>query len=386
MCRKTGSRATSLFTRSNANDLSPNAYNGTVNGASLTSDRFNMQNSAYSFNGTTNYISTAYSGILGANPRAVAFWMKTQSTIAMPAVVWGGDLQGERFDCGFNYVNSGTTIDGANCAITYSTIANISDNAWHHYVFQFSNPTLDQVKIFQDGILLTQTANTFNPTNPINTANDYNVNFGGLITPPNYFFNGQLDDIGIWSRTLTNCEIQQLYKSVLNVINIACSATAICTGQSATLTTSGATNYSWNNSSSSSVIVVTPQTNTTYTVTGTTSNGCVSSSNIAINVASCTGIINLQPGNTQLEIFPNPTTGPISLQGCAAGSCVKIYNVLGKLIYETIVEKENTEVDFLEQPKGIYFVKVSFRDNSIVKKVIKENYYFFFLSLFAGKT
>ena len=40
----------------NANDLSGNNNNGTVNGATLTTDRFGSANSAYSFDGVSNYI------------------------------------------------------------------------------------------------------------------------------------------------------------------------------------------------------------------------------------------------------------------------------------------------------------------------------------------
>ena len=40
----------------NANDESGNGNNGTVNGATLTTDRFGSANSAYSFNGNGNHI------------------------------------------------------------------------------------------------------------------------------------------------------------------------------------------------------------------------------------------------------------------------------------------------------------------------------------------
>lgn len=40
----------------NANDESGNGFNGTVNGATLTTDRFGRTQSCYSFNGTDNYI------------------------------------------------------------------------------------------------------------------------------------------------------------------------------------------------------------------------------------------------------------------------------------------------------------------------------------------
>src|ERR1017187_5394463 len=40
----------------NANDASGNGNNGTVYGATLTTDRFGISNSAYCFNGTSHYI------------------------------------------------------------------------------------------------------------------------------------------------------------------------------------------------------------------------------------------------------------------------------------------------------------------------------------------
>jgi hypothetical protein len=41
----------------NANDVSGNGFNGTVNGATLTTNRFGTANSAYAFNGTNGHIT-----------------------------------------------------------------------------------------------------------------------------------------------------------------------------------------------------------------------------------------------------------------------------------------------------------------------------------------
>ena len=57
----------------NANDLSGNSYSATINGAVQSSDRFGYPNCAYSFNGTSDYIATNYTGVLGANARSVSF-------------------------------------------------------------------------------------------------------------------------------------------------------------------------------------------------------------------------------------------------------------------------------------------------------------------------
>ncbi|MDP2388424.1 MAG: PKD domain-containing protein [Bacteroidota bacterium] len=59
----------------------------------------------------------------------------------------------------------------------------------------------------------------------------------------------------------------------------------ICTGQSATLTASGATSYVWDSGSSSTFITESPISTTSYTVTGTT-NGCSQSAISIVTVNS----------------------------------------------------------------------------------------------------
>ncbi len=48
----------------------------------------------------------------------------------------------------------------------------------------------------------------------------------------------------------------------------------ICEGSSLTLTASGATSYTWNNSSTSNTILISPTITTNYSITGTSVNGC----------------------------------------------------------------------------------------------------------------
>jgi hypothetical protein len=63
----------------NANDLSVNANNGTVNGATLTTDRNGNANSAYSFNGSSG-ISIPHSTSLNiASSSTFSFWLKYNS-------------------------------------------------------------------------------------------------------------------------------------------------------------------------------------------------------------------------------------------------------------------------------------------------------------------
>ena len=57
----------------NANDESGNGNNGTVNGAVLTSDRFENANNAYFFDGQDDYISC--NPLLGLQEVTISVWL-----------------------------------------------------------------------------------------------------------------------------------------------------------------------------------------------------------------------------------------------------------------------------------------------------------------------
>jgi hypothetical protein len=59
----------------NADDASGNGNHGLVHGATLTPDRFGNLNSAYSFNGVDNYISTNPLGLETGDIFTISFWM-----------------------------------------------------------------------------------------------------------------------------------------------------------------------------------------------------------------------------------------------------------------------------------------------------------------------
>jgi gliding motility-associated-like protein len=68
-------------------------------------------------------------------------------------------------------------------------------------------------------------------------------------------------------------------------MTITVNSPTICVGQSATLTATGGTTYSWNTGSTSNPLVVSPTTTTSYTVTGTT-GGCSGTTVATVTVNS----------------------------------------------------------------------------------------------------
>jgi hypothetical protein len=80
-------------------------------------------------------------------------------------------------------------------------------------------------------------------------------------------------------------------------VNIISTQTAVCAGQSLTLTATGASTYSWNNTSGPASASFTPALNTTYTLTGVAANLCQNTKTLAVVVYSLP-IVSVVPTKT----------------------------------------------------------------------------------------
>ena len=72
--------------------------------------------------------------------------------------------------------------------------------------------------------------------------------------------------------------------NALPTIVISASNSSICNGESTTLTASGGSSYVWSNGENTPAITVSPTSTTTFTVTGTDSNGCTNTASQLITV------------------------------------------------------------------------------------------------------
>jgi Zn-dependent metalloprotease len=96
--------------------------------------------------------------------------------------------------------------------------------------------------------------------------------------------------------------------------NVSVNSATICQGQSANLTASGASSYSWNTGSNAASIIVSPSNNATYVVTGTSAQGCT-------NTAVANVVVNPLPNVTASasQTLVCTTDGPVSLSGSPNG-------------------------------------------------------------------
>ncbi len=160
----------------------------------------------------------------------------------------------------------------------------------------------------------------------------------------------------------------------LPTINVTTSNSVLCVGQTATLNTGGANTYTWNTSAITSSIVISPTLNTTYTVAGTDSNGCVDSVSFVQIVSACTGVENILAPNN-INVFPNPFSNTITLVLTEKSfSHLEIYNVTSELVYNSeLLNEETITVDLSQHNPGIYFIRLHNKDGQVVnKKIIKQ--------------
>ncbi|MDI9339832.1 MAG: DUF2341 domain-containing protein [Sediminibacterium sp.] len=154
--------------------------------------------------------------------------------------------------------------------------------------------------------------------------------------------------------------------------NVAAASTAslICVGNSATLTASGATTYSWSTGASTSAIAITPSVTTTYTVTGT-SNGCNKVITITQNVSPCLGIVKQGQESGMVSIFPNPTKAQFTIDVKSAAQ-VRIINLIGEMIMSQKLEAGQHSVDLSSNASGLYLIEVTTNGRTEVIRLIKE--------------
>lgn len=199
----------------NANDESSNGNNGTMNGAFLVHDRIGNPNSACGFNGVNMNVIVPYDGTLNPalsfsisffgrslNPTSPQTWISTSPY---------GDSQGWNVmvnqNGGMKY-----EIDIDNNWNSFVNNYNFPFSSWVHYAYVFTN---SEINVYVNGTLL--------ETNPIPMGSVYynmdSLAFGSTTAGLNPL-NGYIDDIGLWSRALTPCEIKDVYYAGLNPVTI----------------------------------------------------------------------------------------------------------------------------------------------------------------------
>lgn len=202
-----------------ARDKSGNGRDGRVYGATLTRDRRGKQNAAYSFNGVSDSVNI---GDIGAiNDISVSLWFRKGVQAGYPnspgageADIFGTQSSGAEayFKFGFHvshpdYPMFGISPRSHSDYLFQRTTTPIKDTDWHHLVMTRRG---SRVRIFIDGAEqdLVTFSSRGNPSSTIVTRSVASIGtLGGYNTDK---FDGDVDDVRIYSRELSEDEVIRL--------------------------------------------------------------------------------------------------------------------------------------------------------------------------------
>lgn len=200
----------------NSGDSSGNNNHGTNFGASLVADRNGNANSAYSFDGISNYIQIPDAPSFNFSTTkqiSVAFWVKLEATKGYAGIItkWGPlGKEDDDFQISFN---AGATKIGLNVNSSTNTaipnsILETTDfglNSWAHFVME-CDATGGTMKLYKNGALIASgpAQNSIVKTNtPIHIGRSNSL-------PNNFFTKMSIDNIRIYNRVLKASEITYL--------------------------------------------------------------------------------------------------------------------------------------------------------------------------------
>jgi hypothetical protein len=195
----------------NAQDGSGNGNHGTVNGATLTTDRFGNQNGAYSFDGINDYIIANATTNMNESSRTISLWINEIIDFGQYEFLCLGNSSSTSWGC---IASNGNMVlnHGRGCTNNISQVLpiNFSLSSWHHLVYVTTGVGGNTHMYFNGQYI----GNGYNASTVGSCASNY-LYFGVDIFSIFEFLSGSLDDIGIWNRALTQQEITNLYNSQL---------------------------------------------------------------------------------------------------------------------------------------------------------------------------
>lgn len=401
----------------NANDESGKGNNGTVNGASLTSDRFGVANKAYLLNSVAPGI-TVNNFNMHAIRFTVSYWVYYTSKpvntfIADISHDWinnGAFCSGRDLDNSINFATPGS--NGTSNNKSTSNGKSESLNTWINVVLVRDS---NNIFIYKDGILISNNTNNANSSDLIKK-----LYFGGDPTMysnnKNAGFTGNLDDIGIWNRSLTSSEITILHDGCkVSISSEPSNQSSSINGQVlfASLASDTTASYQWQSNSSSMGWANVPS-NSVYSGVTTrrlrvsnlqvnnhkqlfrvvaTKNNCKDTSVIAVLTINDTCITSTtdtlyikvntssvnNPINNTLKVYPNPSSTHVIIDNGNYNTMdaytAKIVNTAGQQVFQSFVNQQQFTIDAKTLGgAGVYTLYITNALNKVVgvKKIVLQ--------------
>ena len=372
----------------NANDESGNGNNGTVNGATLTEDRFGNFGSAFAFNGISDNVTVPHNQQFDNQLYSISVWVSfaTESTPSSggfnvnPAILSRlGSSNSVTYDNLVLYEADGIAGFSYGNPVVYGggMLDQFNDSNWHHLVMTIAS---DSVRFYFNG----QLTSTFE-RGPNLIFNDEPLRMGRSQAAYWKAFEGLIDDVGLWNRPLGECEVQALYN-------------AGSQGVSPTPVSFSGLNSSYTVADAPSTLVGSP-TGGVFIGPGVTGNtfdpaaAGVGSHSVtyayvdacgSVNVQSfCTEVLlNVGVGGSQLStssvhVYPNPNRGQFTVELELAGLVgLQVYDARGALVHNEVFtasgSRTQRNLDLSGLAKGTYTLQFQNNGGTITQTVVVE--------------
>ena len=369
----------------NVLDSSGHGNNGVNFGATLTTDRFSNPNSAYSFNGSSNYISIT--DFVPQSAFSISLWFKTDSNLAQNYYYQGtGEINLGQYAYSPNIVFGGAV--KLSNTIYYDTYDTSIIGNWIHLVVTYTQG--DKVRTYVNGIVKDSTGILPNLGLYTGTASCSSIGaYDGGCSSQGYFFNGVLDDIGVWNRPLSPCEITQLYLATkVGIVSNPKNDTVISGGTAVySIKDTGSATYQWqqnsgtgftNLSNAGPYSGVKTKTLTINPVTMAMNNylyrcirngSCPDTSTNAALVINTTGINTIQEEKNSVTIYPNPSKDIITITAMKLMKSLEVYDMVGQRVLYQVANTNQLTLSLNGLAIGVYNIRIN---GCIVQKLIKD--------------
>lgn len=246
--------------------------------------------------------------------------------------------------------------------------ATVNANEWSHIACTWDGTNLS---IYHNGELLQSVAPT---TLPNFTSNDWSI--GALTASGQETFSGQIDEVKVWHRHLSICELRSDIHANWNLISE--DNLLLCEGQSQIVSApADMCSYLWANDNSTAdsysidasslgvgdhqiVVDVYDRFDNFYSDT------------VNVTVSLCTGINEPQKLSI-MNMYPNPASSMVTVNGTGL-SQIELLDISGRLLESVaVVSSNSTDLNVGRMPSGVYFVRATAKDGTVEsKRLIKH--------------
>lgn len=402
----------------NANDQSGNGNNGSINGATASKDRFGNSNASYSFNGTNQWIDVANNNNLNPSSQlTISVWIESIANHTNSGVV--GKYNNFNGSTGNGQEQYAIHVNGAGLRLlTKTTIQKevvepnvvYNNGNWHHYVGVWNGSTM---QLYRDNALVSSVSQT-GSISSYNQKLEFGRYAGGQ---DNSFFNGKIDDIGIWNRALTASEIADLFNACSN-LSISTeptnqSASINNQAQFSSLASDTTASYQWQSNQSNLGWVNIPSNSFYSGVTSkklsvnnikvknheqlfrviATKNTCKDTSVVAMLTVNDTCITSTtdtlyikvntsslsNPVYNTVKVYPNPSSTQVIIDNGNYSSMgtytAKIVNALGQQVFQSTINQQQFVIDANTMGgAGVYTLYIIDANSKVVgvKKIVLQ--------------